>query len=88
MPPAKRDLHASHLDARINARRIEAAEQEGGAMAWAVEGDAESKHLGEREQDVPRRQPHAGEEGKAIAARAILEQMEQLHAREPSAAAA
>jgi hypothetical protein len=70
MPPKRRDAGvvtgaAGHV--RQDARRV----------AAAVDAGGEGKRTGACEQKPPPRQPHAGEEGKTVAAKAIADILAQ-----------
>ena len=69
MPPMRRDLINARLDPRLGAmRKSEDAGSDGG----------ERKRMGDSEENVPPRQPHAGEESRKIAAQAVKAQLELL----------
>ena len=69
MPPMRRDLINARLDPRLGAmRKSEDAGSDGG----------ERKRMGDSEENVPPRQPHAGEESRKIANQAVKAQLELL----------
>ena len=80
MPPKRQDM----LDARrVSQLARSPAKPALSAEAIAVAGGGERKRVGEREENAPPRQPHAGEEGKKVAAEAIEALAEQLRELEP-----
>lgn len=75
--PAKKREMGMHLNLRAEWRAAVLGKTAADA-AGAAAGEGEQKRLGDREQSAPPRMPHAGEEGKKIAADAIEAELERL----------